>query len=76
MKSISVQLDVSMIKSLLCPQASDQPVKDVMDTWTLQMGYPMLEVKRSSTNTVIATQQRFLLNPEANDTEEFTSPFG
>ena len=51
-------------------------VKSVMDTWTLQMGYPMLEVTRTSTNTVIAQQQRFLLLPDANDTSPFTSPFG
>ncbi|XP_069834611.1 glutamyl aminopeptidase [Dendropsophus ebraccatus] len=43
-------------------EASNQPVKDVMDTWTRQMGYPVLSVE--SGNTVI--QQRFVLDPKAN----------
>jgi aminopeptidase N len=50
-------------------------VKDVMDTWTLQMGYPVVTVSRHK-NIVNATQERFLFNPRANLTEEFTSPYG
>lgn len=46
-------------------QASGEPVKEVMDTWTRQMGYPVLNV--SSGNTV--TQERFLLDYEANPLE-------
>nr|DBA28881.1 TPA: hypothetical protein GDO54_009169 [Pyxicephalus adspersus] len=43
-------------------EASGKPVKEVMDTWTRQMGYPVLTV--SSGNTV--TQERFLLDHKAN----------
>ncbi|XP_073496949.1 glutamyl aminopeptidase [Phyllobates terribilis] len=43
-------------------EASSQPVKEVMDTWTRQMGYPVLTVQ--SGNTV--EQQRFLLDPKAD----------
>ncbi|KAM5193552.1 glutamyl aminopeptidase [Mantella aurantiaca] len=43
-------------------QASGKPVKEVMDTWTRQMGYPVLRV--SSGNTV--TQERFLLDHKAD----------
>jgi len=46
-----------------------------MDTWTLQMGYPVVTVRRSDSQ-ISATQQRFLYHPEANFTEEFTSPYG
>ncbi|ODN00507.1 Endoplasmic reticulum aminopeptidase 2 [Orchesella cincta] len=51
-------------------------VKTVMDTWTLQMGYPLIEV-RCENNTVKATQERFLLNPADNETgvELIQSPF-
>ncbi|NXA52990.1 AMPE aminopeptidase, partial [Nothocercus julius] len=42
--------------------ASDKPVKEVMDTWTRQMGYPVLEM---GTNSVF-TQKRFLLDPHAD----------
>ncbi|KAM4050461.1 glutamyl aminopeptidase isoform 1-T1 [Anomaloglossus baeobatrachus] len=43
-------------------EASNLPVKDVMDTWTRQMGYPVLNVQ--SGNTV--EQQRFLLDSKAD----------
>ncbi|GAB0188990.1 glutamyl aminopeptidase [Grus japonensis] len=43
-------------------QASNKPVKEVMDTWTRQMGYPVLEMGSNS----VFTQKRFLLDPNAN----------
>ena len=38
-------------------------VKQIMDTWTLQMGYPLVNVERlyNLTNTVRVKQERFLL---------------
>ncbi|CAH2300766.1 glutamyl aminopeptidase [Pelobates cultripes] len=45
-------------------EASNEPVKEVMDTWTRQMGYPVLNV---NSNTVI--QRRFLLDSTANEAE-------
>ena len=42
----------------------DLTVKDIMDTWTLQMGYPVLNVNREFTNNtgrVEVSQERFLL---------------
>ncbi|KFP11432.1 Glutamyl aminopeptidase, partial [Egretta garzetta] len=42
--------------------ASNKPVKEVMDTWTRQMGYPVLEMGINSS----LTQKRFLLDPNAN----------
>ncbi|NXI40928.1 AMPE aminopeptidase, partial [Galbula dea] len=43
-------------------EASNKPVKEVMDTWTRQMGYPVLEMGNNS----VLTQKRFLLDPKAN----------
>ncbi|XP_039920765.1 glutamyl aminopeptidase isoform X2 [Hirundo rustica] len=43
-------------------EASNKPVKKVMDTWTRQMGYPVLEMGDNS----VFTQKRFLLDPNAN----------
>ncbi|KFP72501.1 Glutamyl aminopeptidase, partial [Acanthisitta chloris] len=43
-------------------EASNKPVKEVMDTWTRQMGYPVLEMGSNS----VLTQKRFLLDPSAN----------
>lgn len=49
-------------------------VKTVMDTWTLQMGFPVVTIKRaSSSGKAIATQKHFLLDPNANVT--VSSPF-
>ncbi|NXL95452.1 AMPE aminopeptidase, partial [Alectura lathami] len=42
--------------------ASNKPVKEVMDTWTMQMGYPVLEMGSNS----VFRQKRFLLDPNAN----------
>ncbi|XP_027749159.1 glutamyl aminopeptidase isoform X1 [Empidonax traillii] len=43
-------------------EASNKPVKEVMDTWTRQMGYPVLEMGDNS----VLKQKRFLLDPSAN----------
>ncbi|NXC10799.1 AMPE aminopeptidase, partial [Orthonyx spaldingii] len=43
-------------------EASNKPVTEVMDTWTRQMGYPVLEMGSNS----VFTQKRFLLDPNAN----------
>ncbi|XP_046962150.1 glutamyl aminopeptidase [Vanessa cardui] len=38
----------------------------IMDTWTRQMGYPLLTVTRGDkANTYVITQKRFLIDPEA-----------
>lgn len=39
-------------------------VKDIMDTWTLQKGYPVINVMRDyNAKTMKLTQKWFLLNP-------------
>ncbi|XP_029900588.1 glutamyl aminopeptidase isoform X2 [Myripristis murdjan] len=52
---------------------SGLPVADVMDTWTKQMGYPVLDVAVSGTGARLR-QKRFLLDPLANPNEP-ASPF-
>ncbi|XP_001363921.2 glutamyl aminopeptidase [Monodelphis domestica] len=46
-------------------QASGKPVKEVMDTWTRQMGYPVLSVQANS----LLKQARFLLDPNADPSQ-------
>lgn len=37
-----------------------------MDTWTRQMGYPLLTITSGDkNNTYVITQKRFLIDPEA-----------
>uniref|UniRef100_A0A8D2E287 Aminopeptidase n=1 Tax=Sciurus vulgaris TaxID=55149 RepID=A0A8D2E287_SCIVU len=45
-------------------EASDKPVREVMDTWTRQMGYPVLSVNKTS-----ITQKRFLLDSKADPSQ-------
>ncbi|XP_039992322.1 glutamyl aminopeptidase [Xiphias gladius] len=53
---------------------SGLPVAEVMDTWTNQMGYPVLELSVSATNAKLS-QKRFLLDPKANASHP-PSPLG
>ncbi|XP_047423285.1 glutamyl aminopeptidase [Sciurus carolinensis] len=45
-------------------EASDKPVAEVMDTWTRQMGYPVVSVNKTS-----ITQKRFLLDSKADPSQ-------
>lgn len=47
-------------------------VTEFMNTWTMQMGYPILEVKTDGNNLVLS-QKRFLKDPESVDGD--TSPY-
>ncbi|XP_041669258.1 glutamyl aminopeptidase [Cheilinus undulatus] len=54
-------------------EVSGLPVAAVMDTWTKQMGYPVLDLTVSDTEAKV-TQRRFLLDPKADATQP-PSPF-
>ncbi|KAM4677163.1 aminopeptidase N isoform 1-T2 [Discoglossus pictus] len=47
------------------------PVGDIMDTWVLQMGFPVVTINTANGNV---KQKHFLLDPEANVTRP--SPYG
>lgn len=47
--------------------ASGQPVADLMDTWTKQMGYPVVSLTITPTEAKL-TQERFVLDPNADPT--------
>ncbi|CAF4526114.1 unnamed protein product, partial [Rotaria sp. Silwood2] len=52
-------------------------IKTIMDTWTLQEGYPLLIVTRNNTdNSISLSQKRYLLDPQAsNQTSAYVNPF-
>lgn len=53
---------------------SNLTVKDIMDSWTLQAGYPVLNVKKNGSDIIIS-QQRFLLpKADENDTSRWFIP--
>lgn len=43
---------------------TDINVQGIMDTWTVQMGYPVVNVKREG-NKYILTQKRFLADADS-----------
>lgn len=43
-------------------------VKAIMDTWTQQMGFPLVEISREG-NTITAVQRRFLVTAAKNTTD-------
>ncbi|KAH9512388.1 hypothetical protein Btru_039386 [Bulinus truncatus] len=52
-------------------------IKEVMDTWILQMNYPLVTVSRvvNSSNTLNATQERFVNDRASLDPSKSASPF-
>ncbi|KAF2365598.1 Peptidase M1 membrane alanine aminopeptidase N-terminal [Trinorchestia longiramus] len=52
---------------------ADLTVKEIMDTWTLQMGYPVINVTVNSDGSAKLTQERFLMvkNPNSTDTHNY-----
>lgn len=44
-----------------------------MDTWTQQMGFPLIYLSREG-GVITATQERFLLTPEKGNTSIKTEP--
>uniref|UniRef100_H2XYF3 Aminopeptidase n=1 Tax=Ciona intestinalis TaxID=7719 RepID=H2XYF3_CIOIN len=40
------------------------PLQDVFETWTLQMGYPLITVERIDASTIKLTQEYFLVDPK------------
>lgn len=47
------------------PEEEKGDVGAIMDTWTRQMGYPVVNVVRSAPDTFTLTQERFLQDPTA-----------
>lgn len=59
-----------------CARGSCKSVKQMMDTWTLQMGYPVLKItKKGAGNKYTVSQERFLYDRKTNVTSKYKSPF-
>ena len=52
----------------------EHDVAGIMDTWTRQMGFPVVTVSHLHGNRYKLTQQRFLLNPHDYD-DQTPSPY-
>ena len=69
---VTVQLLSSFLLSFFL-QKSAVNVKEVMDTWTIQMGLPVVTIKRIEDNKATADQKVFLILPGAKPNR--SSPF-
>ena len=58
-----------------CAQKNCKSVKQLMDTWTLQMNYPVLHITKKDGNKYTVSQERFLYDRKANVTSKYKSPF-
>lgn len=58
-----------------CMQGRCVNVNYMMDTWTLQMGYPVIDIRHLTGNQYLVSQQRFLNHKDVNATPKFSSPF-
>lgn len=58
--------DINEVFVVVCLQAVNgkYDVDNIMDTWTRQMGFPVVTVKHIKGNSYRLVQERFLLNPE------------
>ncbi|KAL4216762.1 hypothetical protein ACF0H5_024485 [Mactra antiquata] len=50
-------------------------VKDIMNTWTLQMNYPVVMVTHDQAGQISVSQHRYLKDPNATDPNTYSSPF-
>ncbi|XP_076317960.1 uncharacterized protein LOC143229476 isoform X3 [Tachypleus tridentatus] len=57
---------------------ADYNIARIMDTWTKQMGYPYITVRRSpvNRNRVKIRQQRYLMDPAVAEKHKNDSPYG
>lgn len=51
------------------------PVVDVMNTWILQMNYPVVTVKKTDAGHIKVHQERFLVSADAKDPGIYPSPY-
>ncbi len=48
---------------------SELDMTEVMDTWTLQMGFPVVEISIPETGKLKASPKRFMDNPKSDPTQ-------
>ncbi|XP_077988222.1 aminopeptidase N-like [Glandiceps talaboti] len=51
-------------------------MKDIMDTWFLQMGFPVVTLTRTGTNLITAEQEHFLLDPNDIPQDKYYTNLG
>ncbi|EDO35484.1 predicted protein, partial [Nematostella vectensis] len=63
-----------VLRNASCATGSCVDVKKMMDTWTLQMGFPVVSVKRDGSSKYSVSQKRFLFDNRTQSTGD-PSPY-
>jgi len=63
------------ISTDLIPAEEKVNIVDVMNTWTLQMNFPVVNVERYDADNLVISQQRFLISG-SDVSDDKTSPYG
>ncbi len=61
------------IEAVTTADGGDEPVREVMDSWIWQAGYPLVSARLTGPELVVS-QQRFSFSPESGDTTIFITP--
>lgn len=52
------------------PLPQNATVKEIMDTWTLQIGFPVVTARRQANDELVIDQERYLLNRESPEKDQ------
>ena len=66
---------VLLLLSLQVSSSSSVSVSDMMDTWTKQMGYPVITISASNNQRATVSQRRFFQIPLPKGGTAASSPF-
>ena len=66
---------VFLLLSLQVSSSSSVSVSDMMDTWTKQMGYPVITISASNNQRATVSQRRFFQIPLPKGGTAASSPF-
>jgi hypothetical protein len=69
LKTLEVNFSCLIKAALSEGKLNNTNLGDVMNTWTRQMGHPVVTVNQTSADTFTLTQKHFLLNPISKPSE-------
>ena len=66
---------VSLLQQAIEDGQTDLQLSFIMDTWVLQMGYPVVTLQRCQPTNIKVTQHHFLINPANPPDGTYAAPF-
>ena len=75
-KQKSWYMDIEIFQEAKADKLLPTSVRDIMNTWILQMNYPLITVTSPAQGTLHVTQKRYLQNTSTRDPKKYQSPYG